>query len=54
MAPIKIGDQAFLGSGGVITDDVPSGSLALARAKQVIKIDWAHRFREGANKKKEK
>ena len=52
VAPIKIGDQAFLGSGGVITDDVPSGSLALARAKQVIKIDWAHRFRKAQIKRK--
>ena len=52
VAPIKIGDQAFLGSGGVITEDVPPGSLALARAKQINKIDWAYRFRAAQIKRK--
>ncbi len=39
IAPIKVGKGSVIGSGSTITDDVPPNSLAIARAKQVIKID---------------
>ena len=39
IAPVKIGEGSVIGSGSTITDDVPSSSLAIARAKQVIKKD---------------
>jgi len=37
VAPVSIGDHAWIGAGSVITEDVPPGSLAIARAKQVNK-----------------
>ena len=36
-APIEIGDGAWIGGGSYITDDVPGGALAIARARQVTK-----------------
>jgi bifunctional UDP-N-acetylglucosamine pyrophosphorylase/glucosamine-1-phosphate N-acetyltransferase len=46
VAPVKIGDGAYVGSGSVITDDVPAAALALARGRQVVKEGWARRLRE--------
>jgi bifunctional UDP-N-acetylglucosamine pyrophosphorylase / glucosamine-1-phosphate N-acetyltransferase len=37
VAPVSIGDGAYVGSGSVITDDVPPDALALGRARQVVK-----------------
>jgi bifunctional UDP-N-acetylglucosamine pyrophosphorylase / glucosamine-1-phosphate N-acetyltransferase len=37
VAPVSIGDHAWIGAGSVITEDVPAGALAIARAKQVNK-----------------
>lgn len=37
VAPLAVGPGAVVGAGSVIVDDVPSGSLALGRARQVIK-----------------
>ncbi|MCA9808705.1 MAG: bifunctional UDP-N-acetylglucosamine diphosphorylase/glucosamine-1-phosphate N-acetyltransferase GlmU, partial [Candidatus Dadabacteria bacterium] len=34
VAPVRIGDGALTGSGSVITQDVPAGAVALARARQ--------------------
>jgi bifunctional UDP-N-acetylglucosamine pyrophosphorylase/glucosamine-1-phosphate N-acetyltransferase len=46
VAPVKIGDGAYVGSGSVITDDVPAAALALGRGRQVVKEGWARRLRE--------
>jgi bifunctional UDP-N-acetylglucosamine pyrophosphorylase/glucosamine-1-phosphate N-acetyltransferase len=46
VAPIKIGDGAYIGTGSVVTEDVPADSLALARARQTIKEGWAKRLRQ--------
>lgn len=37
VAPVTIGDEAWVGAGSTITDDVPPRSLAIARARQVNK-----------------
>lgn len=37
VAPVTIGDDAWTAAGSVITDDVPPGALAIARARQVNK-----------------
>lgn len=54
VAPVKIGAGAYLGSGGVITDDVPADALALARSTQVNKTGWAARYRAAQDKRKHK
>ncbi len=54
VAPVTIGKGAFLGSGGVITEDVPENALALGRAKQTNKPGWAARFRAAMAKRKSK
>src|SRR3984893_18697806 len=46
VAPVKIGDGAYVGSGSVITQDVAADALALARAGQVEKPGWARALRE--------
>lgn len=40
VAPIIVGDNAYIGAGSTITDDVPSGALSIARARQVVKTEW--------------
>ena len=50
VAPLRIGDDAYIGAGSVVTKDVPAGALAVGRAHQVIKEGWAaaRRARTGA------
>jgi len=43
VAPITIGDGAYIGAGSTVTKDVPPGALAVGRAHQVIKEGWAAR-----------
>ncbi len=46
VAPLTIGEGAYVGAGSTITKDVPAGALALGRAKQVVKEGWATRRRQ--------
>jgi bifunctional UDP-N-acetylglucosamine pyrophosphorylase/glucosamine-1-phosphate N-acetyltransferase len=48
VAPVSIGDGAYVGSGSVITEDVPADALALGRARQTIKPARAKALREKA------
>jgi bifunctional UDP-N-acetylglucosamine pyrophosphorylase/glucosamine-1-phosphate N-acetyltransferase len=45
VAPVEIGDGAYLAAGSVITEPVPADSLAVGRARQVIKEGWAKKRR---------
>ena len=45
VAPVKVGDGGYTGSGSVITKDVSPDALALVRPQQVEKAGWAARFR---------
>ena len=40
IAPVKVGDNAFIAAGSTITDDVPNDSLAIARQRQTNKEGW--------------
>ena len=46
VAPVSIGNGAYVGAGSVITTDVPANTLAIARGRQSVIDDWANRFRE--------
>ena len=46
VAPVTIGDGAIVGSGSVITKDVESNALAVARGRQMQKAGWATAFRD--------
>ena len=53
VAPLTIGEGAYVAAGSTITRDVPPGALALGRARQVVKEDWAEgKARERAAKQK--
>jgi bifunctional UDP-N-acetylglucosamine pyrophosphorylase/glucosamine-1-phosphate N-acetyltransferase len=40
IAPVHIGRGAYVAAGSSITEDVPAGSLGIARGKQVNKVGW--------------
>ncbi len=40
VAPVKVGKNVLIAAGSTITEDVPDDSLAIARERQVNKIDW--------------
>ncbi len=44
VAPVRIGESAYIGSGSVITKDVAAGSLALERSPQEERPGWAEKF----------
>jgi bifunctional UDP-N-acetylglucosamine pyrophosphorylase/glucosamine-1-phosphate N-acetyltransferase len=48
VAPVEVGDLAYIASGSVITEDVPDNALAFGRARQVNKPGYAKKVRERA------
>jgi bifunctional UDP-N-acetylglucosamine pyrophosphorylase / glucosamine-1-phosphate N-acetyltransferase len=45
VAPVRIGDGAYVGAGSVITENVPADALAVARGRQANKPGWAAKKR---------
>ncbi len=41
VAPVQIGDGAYIAAGSTITEDVPADALAIARERQAVKPGWA-------------
>lgn len=40
VAPVQLGDRVLTAAGSTITDDVPDGAMAVARARQKNKLGW--------------
>ena len=40
VAPVEIGEKAYIAAGSTITDSIPEKALSIARARQVIKEGW--------------
>lgn len=40
IAPVEVGDKAYIAAGSTITDSIPENALSIARARQVIKENW--------------
>lgn len=45
VAPVKIGEGSFIAAGSTITKEVPKDSLAIARARQENKLDYAKKLK---------
>ena len=45
VAPVRVGDGAYVAAGSTITENVPANSLAIARGRQVNKPGWASKKR---------
>jgi bifunctional UDP-N-acetylglucosamine pyrophosphorylase/glucosamine-1-phosphate N-acetyltransferase len=45
VAPVRVGRGAYVGAASCITEDVPEDSLAIGRARQVVKEGWARQKR---------
>jgi bifunctional UDP-N-acetylglucosamine pyrophosphorylase / glucosamine-1-phosphate N-acetyltransferase len=43
VAPVKVGQNAYIGAGSAITEDVPPGALAIARSRQENKPGWVEK-----------
>lgn len=50
VAPVTIGDGAYIASGSVITKSVEPDALAVARGRQEARAGWAKAFRDGHKK----
>jgi bifunctional UDP-N-acetylglucosamine pyrophosphorylase / glucosamine-1-phosphate N-acetyltransferase len=45
VAPVRVGDGAYVAAGSTVTENVPPDGLAIARGRQVNKPGWAARKR---------
>ena len=45
VAPVSVGQGAYVAAGSTITEDVPPLALAIARARQSHKKEWAGKFK---------
>ena len=49
VAPLTIGEGAYIGAGSTVTKDVPADALAVERSQQTVKDEWATRWRARHN-----
>jgi bifunctional UDP-N-acetylglucosamine pyrophosphorylase/glucosamine-1-phosphate N-acetyltransferase len=54
VAPVSVGDGAYVASGSVVTSDVPADALAIARARQVDKPGRADELRQRLRAERER
>ncbi|MDQ0340636.1 bifunctional UDP-N-acetylglucosamine pyrophosphorylase/glucosamine-1-phosphate N-acetyltransferase [Caldalkalibacillus uzonensis] len=47
VAPVTIGEGAYIAAGSTITHSVPGHSLAIARERQTVKEDYARKLKQG-------
>ena len=52
IAPVRVGSGSYIAAGSTVTDEVPEGALAIARARQVNKDSWAEKRRRLHEKSK--
>ena len=50
VAPVKLGKGSYTGAGSTITEDVPTGNLAIARARQKNISGWRNRKKKDKKK----
>ena len=43
VSPVTVNEGAYIAAGSTITDEVPKNTLAIARARQIIKENWQDR-----------
>ena len=41
VSPVNVGARAYIAAGSTITEDIPDGSMSIARSRQTNKIGWA-------------
>lgn len=46
VAPVTVGEGAYIAAGSVITEDVPENALGIARSRQSNKKDWAAKHKK--------
>ena len=51
VAPVTLGDGAYVAAGSCVTDDVPEGALAVARSRQATKPGWVEARRQKMKQK---
>lgn len=51
VAPLQLGDAAFVAAGSVVQGEVPSGALVVERSRQNVVDGWARRYWEGKGDK---
>ncbi|MBV9573195.1 MAG: bifunctional UDP-N-acetylglucosamine diphosphorylase/glucosamine-1-phosphate N-acetyltransferase GlmU [Acidobacteriales bacterium] len=52
VAPVRVGKRSYVGAASCVTEDVPDDSLAVGRARQILKPGWAKDKRERQAKQK--
>jgi len=45
VAPVTVGDGAYIAAGSTVTEDVEPDALCIARSRQTVKPGWAKKRR---------